>query len=145
MDFDIAGLLSNPDVLYMMAGLGGAIGKDNPFAVAAGNMTQQGIAAQNQKKLLAALLGQGGAPKAEGTTAGLGGWDQFAKELGLPPGFINKEGTKMGGGSQVGSAIGGALSGAAAGAMMGSVVPGIGTAVGAIAGGVIGLASGFLK
>jgi hypothetical protein len=95
MDFDIAGLLSNPDVLYMMAGLGGAIGKDNPFAVAAGNMTQQGIAAQNQKKLLTALLGQGGAPKAEGTTEGLGGWDQFAKELGLPPGFINKEGTKF--------------------------------------------------
>ncbi len=79
MDFDIAGLLANPDVLYMMAGLGGAIGKDNPFAVAAGNMTQQGIAAHNQKKLLMALLGQGGAPKA-GETVG-SGFDKIANQF----------------------------------------------------------------
>ena len=77
MDFDIAGLLSNPDVLYMMAGLGGAIGKDNPLAVAAGGMTQQGIAAQNQAAWVAKLLGLGGAPKAEGITEGLGGWPKI--------------------------------------------------------------------
>ena len=84
MDFDIAGLLSNPDVLYMMAGLGGAIGKDNPFAVAAGGMTQQGIAAQNQKKLLMALLGQGGGAKA-GESVGFG-YDKVSKQfLGADP------------------------------------------------------------
>jgi len=84
MDFDIAGLLANPDVQYMMAGLGGAIGKDNPFAVAAGNMTQQGIAAQNQKKLLMALLGQGGVAKT-GESIG-SGYDKISKQfLGADP------------------------------------------------------------
>jgi hypothetical protein len=62
MDFDIAGLLANPDFQYMLAGIGAAGGQayNNPFAQAVGGITQQGIGAKNQAALLARLLGQGG-------------------------------------------------------------------------------------
>lgn len=68
MDFDIAGLLANPDFQYMLAGLGGAGGAayNNPFAQAAGGITMQGIGAKNQAALLARLLGQGGKGEAFG-------------------------------------------------------------------------------
>ena len=85
MDFDIAGLLANPDFQYMLAGIGQAGGQayNNPFAQAVGGITSQGIAAKNQAALVAKLLGLGGASKAEGTTEGLGGWpkvrDTFLK------------------------------------------------------------------
>lgn len=69
MDFDIAGLLANPDFQYMLAGIGGAGGAayNNPFAQAVGGITQQGIGAKNQMALLARLLGQGGKGEAFGT------------------------------------------------------------------------------
>ena len=97
MDFDIAGLLANPDFQYMLAKVGevGGAAYGNPMAQAVGGVTSQGIGAKNQMAVISRLLGLGGGGKVDGTTAGLGGWDQFAKELGLPPGFINKEGTKF--------------------------------------------------
>ena len=98
MDFDIAGLLANPDFQYMLAGIGSAGGQayNNPFAQAVGGITQQGIGAKNQAALVAKLLGLGGeAPKAEGTTEGLGGWDKIKGFLGIPGTKMTTDGTKM--------------------------------------------------
>lgn len=61
MAFELGKFLENPDVLYMMAGMGSAMaGKDNPFGASAGLLTMAGIKAENQRKLLAEILGQGG-------------------------------------------------------------------------------------
>lgn len=85
MDFDIAGLLANPDFQYMLAGIGAGMGQryDNPFAQAAGGITMQSIGAKNQAALLARLLGQGG--KGEGVSVG-SGYDKVSKQfLGADP------------------------------------------------------------
>ena len=81
MDFDIAGLLSNPDVLYMLAGAGKALSAQsgNATGAAVGDMTQQGITAQNQMKFIQALLGKGGGTKA-GETVG-SGFDKIQKQF----------------------------------------------------------------
>ena len=87
MDFDIAGLLANPDFQYMLAGIGSGMGQkyDNPFAQAVGGITMQGIGAKNQAALIARLLGQGGGAGKDGVSVGPG-FDKISNQfLGADP------------------------------------------------------------
>lgn len=59
MPFELGKFL-NPDVLYALAGLGTALGKDNPFAVGAGGLTMGMIKNDQYKALLEHILGAGG-------------------------------------------------------------------------------------
>src|SRR5574343_119187 len=60
MAFEFGKFLENPDALYMLAGAGSAFaGKDNPMGML-GKMTMAGIAADNQRKFMSAILGLGG-------------------------------------------------------------------------------------
>jgi hypothetical protein len=98
MDFDIAKILANPDFQYMLAGLGAAGGKayDNPLAQAAGGITMQGIGAQNQRKLIQALLGQGGGAKGNEAVYELGGWDRLKQIMNAhPDNKMTFDGNKM--------------------------------------------------
>ena len=86
MDFDIAGLLANPDFQYMLAKVGevGGAAYGNPMAQAVGGVTSQGIGAKNQMAVISRLLGLGGGAKA-GETVG-SGFDKVQKQfLGADP------------------------------------------------------------
>jgi hypothetical protein len=98
MDFDIGKLLANPDFQYMLAKVGeiGGAAYGNPMAQAVGGVTSQGIGAKNQAAIIARLLGQGGGAKAEGTTAGLGGWDRLKQVMNAhPDNKMTFDGSKM--------------------------------------------------